>query len=43
MDFVDMDAVVILDVFKRKTRTTPKKVIEVCKSRLRAYHEARSR
>jgi len=43
MYFVDTDAVVILDVFKKKTRATPKKVIEVCKSRLRAYHEARIR
>lgn len=39
--FVDTDAVVILDVFKKKTRATPKKVVEVCKSRLRAYREAR--
>ncbi len=35
--FVDRDAVVILDVFSKKTRETPKQVIEVCKDRLRLY------
>jgi len=42
MYFVDTDAVVILDVFKKKTQATPKNVIEVCKGRLRAYRSARN-
>ena len=35
----DGDAVVIVDVFAKKTRTTPRKVIEVCRERLRRYDE----
>ena len=35
--FVDRDAVVILDVFSKKTKETPKHVIEACAARLRAY------
>lgn len=35
--FVDVDAIVILDVFSKKTQSTPKEVVEVCKKRLRAY------
>jgi phage-related protein len=31
------DAVVVLDVFSKKTRRTPKAVIERCKQRLRCY------
>jgi phage-related protein len=34
---IDSDAVVILDVFEKRTRTTPRRVIEACKRRLRAY------
>jgi phage-related protein len=37
---VDNDAIVIFGVFSKKTRTTPKKVIEECKRRLRRYDEA---
>ena len=37
---VDSDAVVIADVFPKKARTTPKKVIDVCRDRLRRYDEA---
>ncbi len=37
---VDADAVVILDVFMKKTKTTPKKVLEVCQQRLRLYRDA---
>ena len=37
---VDSDAVVIADVFAKKARTTPRKVIEVCRDRLRRYDEA---
>jgi phage-related protein len=41
MYLVDTDAVVILDVFSKKTKTTLKKVIESCQQRLRRYREAR--
>lgn len=34
---LDSDAVIILDVFKKQTQTTPRRVIERCKRRLRAY------
>jgi len=33
----DSDAIVIVDVFDKKTRTTPKSVIERCRLRLRKY------
>ena len=35
---VDADAVVILEVFEKKTARTPKQVIELCKVRLKAYN-----
>lgn len=34
---VDPDAILILDVFSKKTRRTPKRVIEACKQRLARY------
>jgi phage-related protein len=34
---IDSDAIVVLDVFQKKTRTTPKNIVEVAKKRLRAY------
>jgi len=34
---VDRDAVVIADVFEKKTQKTPKPVINACKGRLRDY------
>ena len=37
---IDLDAIVIADVFLKKTETTPKKVIDVCKSRVRMYDDA---
>ena len=37
---VDSDAIVILDVFQKKSRTTPKQVIDVTRRRLRAYQRA---
>ena len=37
---VDSDAVVILDVFSKKTGKTPKSVIEVCQDRLKRYDQA---
>jgi phage-related protein len=36
----DSDAVVILAVFNKKTRTTPHAVIDACVRRLRAYDRA---
>jgi phage-related protein len=33
----DSDAIVILEIFSKKTRTTPKQVMEIAKKRLRAY------
>lgn len=38
--YIDSDAVVILEVFRKKTRTTPKQVMEAAKKRLRAYQRA---
>lgn len=34
---LDGDAIVIVDVFQKTTRTTPKHVIETCRRRLAAY------
>ena len=36
----DVDAIVIAEVFAKKTRTTPKGVIDICKRRLREYDDA---
>ena len=36
----DSDAIVILDVFKKKTKKTPKSVIDNCKRRLKEYDNA---
>lgn len=36
---LDADAIVIADVFSKKTRRTPAAVIERCKARLRRYDE----
>ena len=36
----DSDAVIIAEVFAKKTTATPKQVIEVCKERLRSYDDA---
>ena len=33
----DIDAIVILDVFEKKTNTTPKHIIDTCKDRIRRY------
>jgi phage-related protein len=37
---LDSDAIVILDVFSKKTRATPKGVIDASRRRYRAYDEA---
>jgi phage-related protein len=36
---IDSDAIVIVEVFSKKTHATPKNVIDKCKARLRAYDE----
>lgn len=36
----DPDAIVILEVFRKTTTATPKRVLEQCKRRLRLYDEA---
>lgn len=36
---IDDDAIVIADVFSKKTRRTPKQVIDVCQQRLSRYDE----
>ena len=36
----DPDAVVIVEVFSKKTPQTPKRVIEICKKRLKEYDDA---
>ena len=35
---IDEDAIIILEVFKKKSRQTPKKVIDVCKDRIKVYN-----
>lgn len=37
---IDTDVIVIADVFSKKTRTTPRQVIETCRRRLREYDDA---
>lgn len=34
---IDDDAILIVEIFGKTTRATPKKVIEICKKRLRKY------
>ena len=37
---IDADAIVLAEVFSKKTRQTPQSVIDNCRRRLRAYDEA---
>jgi len=37
---IDSDAIVILEVFEKKTKKTPDRVIETCKKRLKQYDAA---
>lgn len=37
---LDPDAVVIVEVFGKQTAATPRRIIEVCQRRLRAYDRA---
>jgi phage-related protein len=39
---IDSDAIVIVEVFKKKTPQTPKHVIALCKHRLKEYDDATS-
>jgi phage-related protein len=38
--YIDDDAILILEVFKKKTGETPESVKEVCRKRLYAYRQA---
>jgi phage-related protein len=38
--YVDAEAVVILSVFQKKSRTTPQQIVEVSRKRLREYQQA---
>lgn len=38
--WTDTDAVIVLEIFKKQTRTTPKRVIRDCQERLRSYDDA---
>jgi phage-related protein len=40
MYYLEADAVVILEVFSKKTNTTPKGVMDTCRKRLAAYQRA---
>jgi len=40
IDRIYSDAIVILEVFSKKSRTMPKTIIDVCKRRLREYDNA---
>ena len=37
---IDDDAILVVEVFKKKTRATPRQIIANCKRRLRLYDEA---
>ena len=37
---IDSDAIVIAEVFPKKTRTTPQRVIDTCRRRFREYDNA---
>jgi len=37
---IDEDAIIILEVFSKKTQQTSKKVIDVCKKRIKDYDNA---
>jgi len=37
---IDDDAIVVVEVFEKKTRTTPRRVVADCHRRLRLYDQA---
>lgn len=36
---IDDDAIVIVEVFDKRSRQTPRQMVELCRKRLRAYDE----
>ncbi len=34
---IDVNAIVILEIFSKKTKTTPERIIETCKQRIKIY------
>lgn len=34
---IDNDAIIILEIFKKKTQQTPKNIIDICKKRIKEY------
>lgn len=38
---IDDDAILILEVFSKKSQATPKSIIEICQQRLKQYDRAR--
>lgn len=38
---IDSDAILILEVFNKKSQTTPKPIIEICQQRLKQYERDR--
>lgn len=36
---MDPDAILVVEVFKKTTQATPKRIIELCQNRLRAYDQ----
>lgn len=36
---IDEKAILVLEIFEKKTETTPKHIIEVCKERLKRYDQ----
>jgi phage-related protein len=37
---IDPDAIVIVEVFSKKTSQTPKRIVELCQKRLKEYDNA---
>jgi phage-related protein len=38
---IDSDAIIILEVFEKKTQATPKHIMDVCKKRLKLYEDSK--
>jgi phage-related protein len=36
---IDDDAIIILEIFKKKTQQTPKNIIDICKKRIKEYDD----
>ena len=37
---IDQDAIVIVEVFSKKTAQTPKRIVDLCQNRLKEYDNA---